>query len=44
MNELDLKFYLTILKLLDFGLDITPKSISEFGGIPLSSVYHKIRN
>ena len=44
MNELDLRLYLTLLKLLNFGLDVTPKSISEFGGIPLSSVYHKIRN
>jgi hypothetical protein len=44
MNELDLRLYLTLLKLLNFGLDVTPKSISEFGGIPLSSVYYKIRN
>jgi hypothetical protein len=44
VNELDLKIYLAILKLLNFGADVTPRLISEVGDIPLSSVYHKIRN
>ena len=44
MSELDLRMYLAILKLLKFGADVTPKLISEIGDIPLSSVYHKIRN
>jgi hypothetical protein len=44
VSELDLRMYLAILKLLKFGADVTPKLISEIGDIPLSSVYHKIRN
>ena len=44
MSELDLRVYLAILKLLNIGADVTPKLISEIGDIPLSSVYHKIRN
>jgi len=44
VGELDLRVYLAMLKLLDFGADVTPKLISEIGDIPLSSVYHKIRN
>jgi len=44
VSELDLSVYLAILKLLNIGADVTPKLISEIGDIPLSSVYHKIRN
>ena len=44
MSELDLRVYLAILKLLNIGADVTQKLISEIGDIPLSSVYHKIRN
>jgi hypothetical protein len=44
VSELDLRVYLAILKLLNIGADVTPKLISEIGDIPLSSVYHKIRN
>ena len=44
MSELDLRMYLAVLKLLKLGADVTPKLISDVGDIPISSVYHKIRN
>jgi hypothetical protein len=40
----DLKIYGAVLKLLRHGAEVNVQLIADVGDIPVSTVYHKIRN